>query len=94
MAKIDRIAIKTKFNGRCAYCGNKLDFYNFQIDHLVPKALGHFYKSEVMKKTVNATGNSVESFTNKIIPYFSFHYQLFSYPHPAEILVLAIFCGS
>ena len=27
-------------NGRCFYCGCNLDFYNFQIDHHIPKAIG------------------------------------------------------
>lgn len=29
-----------KYNGRCAYCGCEIDFYNFHIDHITPKRRG------------------------------------------------------
>lgn len=35
--KKTRNIIYNKYNGRCAYCGCKLDFENFSIDHIIPK---------------------------------------------------------
>jgi 5-methylcytosine-specific restriction endonuclease McrA len=35
--KIDRHLVYGKFNGRCAYCGNDLEFKDMQVDHFVPK---------------------------------------------------------
>lgn len=40
MAKINRKAIYEITNGRCVYCGCKLDFYNFHCDHILPKSKG------------------------------------------------------
>ncbi len=35
--KVDRHAVYGKFNSRCAYCGNGLEFKDMQVDHFVPK---------------------------------------------------------
>lgn len=35
--KIDRQAVYKKFDGRCAYCGDFIEFEEMQIDHLCPK---------------------------------------------------------
>lgn len=37
VVKIDRHAVYGKFNSRCAYCGNGLEFKDMQVDHFVPK---------------------------------------------------------
>ena len=62
--KIDRKAVYDKFNGHCAYCGNPIHFEAFQVDHIVPKHLGHFYKSITMKNHVNGKGENVDSLEN------------------------------
>lgn len=35
-----RKTVYEMFGGRCAYCGESLDFENFHIDHIFPKSLG------------------------------------------------------
>ena len=35
--KIDRQAIYNKYGGRCAYCGIKVKYKDFQVDHINPK---------------------------------------------------------
>lgn len=62
--KVNRRAVYDKFDGHCAYCGNPIHFEAFQVDHVVPKHLSHFYKSEVMKQAVNANGDHVDSIDN------------------------------
>jgi hypothetical protein len=37
---IDRKAVYNKYNGRCAYCGCKIDFKDMQVDHVVSKRNG------------------------------------------------------
>lgn len=60
---IRRELVYNKFNGLCAYSGTPLE-NDWQIDHLVPKRLKHFYESEVMKEYINANGNSVDDIDN------------------------------
>jgi len=36
MNKIERELVYNKYNGRCAYCGCKLDYKDMQVDHIVP----------------------------------------------------------
>ena len=38
--QFNREKIYNKTNGHCAYCGCDLDFYDFEIDHLIPKSKG------------------------------------------------------
>jgi hypothetical protein len=35
--KVDRHAVYAKYNNNCAYCGNRLEFKDMQVDHFVPK---------------------------------------------------------
>lgn len=35
-----RKIIYEKFNGRCAYCGKKIEYKDMQVDHLMPLRLG------------------------------------------------------
>ena len=35
-----RKQIYNKYNGRCAYCGDKIDYKDMQVDHIKPKYLG------------------------------------------------------
>jgi hypothetical protein len=63
MAKLDRIAIKNKFNGRCAYCGVLLS-NKFHIDHVHPQRKSHFLKSELMKESLNLSINDINEDAN------------------------------
>jgi 5-methylcytosine-specific restriction endonuclease McrA len=40
--KFDREKIHAKYNGRCAYCGVKIDIRSMQVDHHWPQFLAHF----------------------------------------------------
>lgn len=42
MKKIDRKTVYKKFGGRCAYCGEPIEFNRMQVDHYWPKFLAHF----------------------------------------------------
>lgn len=35
--KEERLFIFNKFGGRCAYCGNHIEYKKFQVDHFWPK---------------------------------------------------------
>ena len=39
--KIDRRAVHQKFNGRCAYCDQKITLEQMRVDHFWPKARAH-----------------------------------------------------
>lgn len=45
MAKREKIFEKTK--GRCIYCGCKLDFHNFHIEHMKPKSKIKYNKNDI-----------------------------------------------
>jgi len=64
--KENRTTVYLKYKGHCAYCGREIKIEEMQIDHLTPKCLGHFYKSNVMKESVNAKGDNVNSFENQM----------------------------
>lgn len=36
ITKAERIKIYKKYNGHCAYCGEKISEWDMQIDHLIP----------------------------------------------------------
>jgi len=40
ITKEERHKIYNKSGGRCAYCGNKIDISEMQVDHIVPLRLG------------------------------------------------------
>lgn len=63
MAKLDRMSIKNKFNGRCAYCGVLLSD-KFHIDHVHPQRQAHFLKSAVMKESLNLSINNINEDAN------------------------------
>jgi 5-methylcytosine-specific restriction endonuclease McrA len=35
--KINRLQIYEKYNGHCAYCGDKLHIKDMQVDHIIPQ---------------------------------------------------------
>ena len=37
MNKIERKTVYDKFDGRCAYCGSKIEMHEMQVDHIIPK---------------------------------------------------------
>ena len=39
-----REAVYQKYNGRCAYCGKKMDYKDMQVDHLIPVQRERFKK--------------------------------------------------
>jgi hypothetical protein len=39
-----REAVYAKYDGHCAYCGKKLEYKEFQLDHLIPKQREQFKK--------------------------------------------------
>ena len=47
MAKINRKQVHEKYNGRCAYCGEKIHFKDMQVDHIIPKARFHQFAKRV-----------------------------------------------
>lgn len=40
LKKEERENIYNKYNGRCAYCGSKIEYKDMQIDHVVPLRIG------------------------------------------------------
>jgi 5-methylcytosine-specific restriction endonuclease McrA len=40
MQKSKREQIYNKYNGRCAYCGQKIEYKDMQVDHIRAKYLG------------------------------------------------------
>lgn len=36
ISKKVRQAVYEKYNGHCAYCGKKIEYKDFQLDHLIP----------------------------------------------------------
>lgn len=63
MKQKDRLVIKNKYNGHCAYCGVILA-KRFHIDHVHPKNQAHFLKSDVMKESLNLSINSIDENKN------------------------------
>ena len=37
MTKKERTKVYEKFNGHCAYCGEKIEYKNMQVDHIIPQ---------------------------------------------------------
>ena len=37
MTKAIREQVYSKYHGRCAYCGRKIDYKDMQVDHLIPQ---------------------------------------------------------
>lgn len=39
ISKEKRLKIYNKYNGRCAYCGCKLEYKDMQVDHIIPQRI-------------------------------------------------------
>lgn len=44
ISKKVRQAVYEKYEGHCAYCGKKLDYKDFQLDHLIPRQRERYKK--------------------------------------------------
>lgn len=64
MKKELREKVFNKYNKKCAYCGEVIEYRDMQVDHLTPKRLSHYYASERMKKELGIIGFCVGSFEN------------------------------
>jgi hypothetical protein len=42
--KKTREAVYNKYDGHCAYCSKKIEYKDFQLDHLIPRQREHFKK--------------------------------------------------
>ena len=40
MKKSERQAVYQKYSGRCAYCGDEIEYNAMQVDHIKPKEYG------------------------------------------------------
>lgn len=55
-AKALRERVHQKFGGRCAYCGNAIEYKAMQVDHYLPQCKEKFYARRC-KKDVHAEEN-------------------------------------
>jgi len=46
MKKADRIKIWKKYRGRCAYCGQCIDYQDMQVDHIIPRRGGRYHAAD------------------------------------------------
>lgn len=59
-----RREVHEKYDGHCSYCGLEISFDAFEVDHFIPQARGHIFRSEEQKKRYKAVGKSVHSIEN------------------------------
>ena len=50
---MNRRKVFSRFGGRCAYCGEALDFDNFHVDYIVPRIKGGKDKNNVFPSCVD-----------------------------------------
>jgi hypothetical protein len=51
-----RMAVYEKYDGHCAYCGKKIDYKEFQLDHIIPRRnWGNRYTEEQIECFENYT---------------------------------------
>ena len=53
MNKKLRIKVYNKYNGRCSYCGRKIEYEDMQVDHLIPQRMFNVYRVEGINKFSN-----------------------------------------
>lgn len=56
ITKAVRERVYQKYQGRCAYCGNAINYKNMQVDHYLPKCKEKFYLKRC-KKDVHGEDN-------------------------------------
>ena len=54
VSKKQREQVYKKYNERCAYCGQKIEYKNMQVDHIKPKYLGGKNETENYLPTCRA----------------------------------------
>lgn len=64
MTKAKRLEIFNKYDGYCAYCGQKMVYEAFQVDHLIPQARSWVFHDERYKEKFGAKGKDVNSIEN------------------------------
>jgi 5-methylcytosine-specific restriction endonuclease McrA len=42
LTRLERYIVFRANNGRCAICGDELDFKHFEIDHIIPFSITHW----------------------------------------------------
>lgn len=71
LTKAERQQVYEKYDGRCAYCGEKLEYEDMQVDHLIPLRLGGAddmsnYMPSCRTCNHYKRGNSLEGFRKMI----------------------------
>lgn len=61
---IIRGMVYRKYNGHCGYCGQEITLKTMQIDHIIPRCIGHFLKSDVMKNSLKTNIKNIDEFEN------------------------------
>lgn len=56
LTKAVRERVFNRFGGRCAYCGNPMEYKSMQVDHYLPQCKERFYANR-FKKDVHAEAN-------------------------------------
>lgn len=56
LSKAVRERVYNRFGGRCAYCGNHIEYKSMQVDHYLPQCKERFYANR-FKKDVHAEAN-------------------------------------
>ena len=69
MKKIIREQVYNKYNCKCAYCGEGLEYKNMQVDHIIPQIdFAHFVKNKhpefVPKFLEHLTENDINHIDN------------------------------
>ncbi len=57
LSKAERQAIYDKYDGHCAYCGEKITLQQLQVDHVIPMEFHEVYK---------ATGQNLDDLWNML----------------------------
>src|SRR5690606_25518191 len=55
-----RTSVYNKYKGRCAYCGDKIEYKNMQVDHIVAKYRG-YYNSDLEKYGIVKGTNHIDN---------------------------------
>ena len=46
LTRVEREKVYARCNGRCAYCGTKIELKNMQVDHVIPMEFYKLYQAE------------------------------------------------
>ena len=97
--KFNREKIFNKTNGHCSYCGCELNFYDFQVDHLIPKNKGGNNKADNLMPACSDCNrfkfdSDLEEFREKVenILYETYHGRIIGkYYKPKEKEIIFYF---